>query len=181
MTTISLIAAVDECRGMGINNQLLCHLPADLMHFKQLTLGKPIIMGRKTFDSIGRVLPGRLNIVLSKQRLTIEGASVVSSLEEAFELTSDSAEIMIIGGAHIFQQALPLAQNIYLTLIHHEFSADVYFPELDKSVWQQRSMQYISHDEKNEYDMTFYHYERAMINVSLSLNTCDHISKLISK
>lgn len=160
MSIISLIAAIDESRGMGKNNQLLCHLPADLAHFKQLTLGKPIIMGRKTFDSIGRVLPGRLNIVLSKQALTIEGALVATSLNAALDLASQSAEIMIIGGANVYEQAMPLAQNIYLTLIHHQFCADVYFPELDKRVWNQCSEQHVSSDEKNKYSMTFMHYSR---------------------
>lgn len=173
MSIISLIAAIDERCGMGKNNNLLCHLPSDLMHFKRLTLGKPIIMGRKTFDSIGRVLPGRHNIILSKQPLTVEGATIVGSLKQAFELTSESTEIMIIGGANVFEQALPLAQNIYLTIIHHEFSADVYFPELDKAVWTLCDEQYISRDKKNQYDMTFCHYERRAINMDSCLSAAN--------
>ena len=165
MSIISLILAIDEHGGMGKNNKLLCHLPADLMHFKQLTLGKPIIMGRKTFDSIGRPLPGRLNIVLSNQSLIIEGVTVVASLNQALEKVCDAAEIMIIGGAHVFEQALPIADNIYLTIIHHTFSADVFFPQLDKQTWQLCSEQHISRDEKNFYDMTFYHYDRSKTKV----------------
>ena len=159
MTMISLIAAVDEQWGMGLDNQLLCHLPADLQHFKQLTLGKPIIMGRKTFESIGKPLPGRLNIVLSKQTLHIEGVTVLHSLEQAIDTLHDVPEIMIIGGASIYAQALPFVQNIYLTIIHHQFRADVFFPTLDLTKWALVSESDFSQDAKNRYDMTFYHYE----------------------
>ncbi|HBI22071.1 MAG TPA: dihydrofolate reductase [Legionella sp.] len=157
---ISLIAAVDENRGMGKNNQLLCHLPADLKYFKQHTLGKPIIMGRKTFDSIGRALPGRLNIVLSQQKQSIVGVTVVDSLQEALHLAQPAPEIMVIGGANVFEQALPLTQRIYLTMIHHPFDADVFFPELDASIWRLGIQDHREHDEKNPYDMTFCQYER---------------------
>lgn len=105
MTTISLIAAIDESGGLGINNQLLCHLPADLQHFKSITMGKPIIMGRKTFDSIGKPLPGRLNIVLSRSLSFIDGVHVLDSLEKAIEYTAGHDEIMIIGGAVLFNDA----------------------------------------------------------------------------
>lgn len=158
---MSLIVAVDEAWGMGHNNRLLCHLPADLKHFKQHTLGKPIIMGRKTFDSIGRALPERLNIVLSTQGLAIEGVTVVSSLQEALALVEDAPEIMIIGGAHLFEQTLPLAHRIYLTRIHHRFDADVFFPEIDPSIWRLAVQSHKNHDEKNPYDMSFYQYERS--------------------
>lgn len=165
MTIISLIAAIDENRGMGKDNQLLCHLPADLKHFKQLTLGKPVIMGRKTYDSIGKALPGRLNIVLSKQSLMIGSVMVVHSISQALELVHDVPEVMIIGGAQLYQQALPLAQRIYLTVIHHQFSADVFFPELDIKEWDMVQQSNWSHDEKNLYDMTFYHYDRMRVKL----------------
>lgn len=160
MSIISLIAAIDEHRGLGKDNSLLCHLPADLKHFKQLTLGKPVVMGRKTFDSIGKPLLGRLNIVLSKQILNIDGVSVVPSLSQALNIAGLEPEIMIIGGAGVFEQALPLAQRIYLTVIHHQFTADVFFPELDMEAWSLVDERSVSQDEKNHYDMTFYHYER---------------------
>ena len=160
MTMISLIAAVDENRGLGKDNNLLCHLPADLKHFKQLTLGKPIIMGRKTFDSIGKALPGRLNIVLSKQSILIDGVVVVHSLNEALELVDDVPEVMIIGGSTLFGQALPMAHDIYLTVIHHQFKADVFFPELDMTAWILSGEHAYSHDTNNKYDMTFCHFER---------------------
>ena len=157
---ISLIAAIDENRGLGYNNQLLCHLPADLKHFKTLTMGKPIIMGRKTFESIGKPLPGRLNIVLSKQAISIEGVTVLHSLSQALEHVQAVPEVMIIGGATLFEQALPLAQRIYLTVIHHQFPADVFFPALDDNLWALMSDEWTNRDEKNLFDMTFYQYDR---------------------
>ena len=160
MTIISLIAAIDENRGLGIENRLLCHLPADLKHFKDLTFGKPIIMGRKTYQSIGRALPGRLNIVISKQLATIEDATVVGSLKQALELATNMDEVFIIGGAKVFEEALPLAHQIYLTLIHTEIAADVYFPELDKHAWRCCEIGERKHDKNNEYDLTFYRFER---------------------
>ena len=159
MPLISLVAVVDEQGGLGYNNKLLCHLPADLQYFKNLTLGKPIVMGRKTFSSIGRVLPGRLSIVLSKTLSTIEGAVVVRSFEEALHVTSAEPEIMVIGGAELFSQVLPQAQRVYLTVIHHQFQADVFFPALDKS-WICKESRTQPQDEKNRFDLTFCVYER---------------------
>ena len=173
MTFISLIAAVDESFGLGKDNQLLCHLPADLKHFKALTLGKPIIMGRKTFDSIGKPLPGRLNIVLSKQALLIDGVTVVNTLQQALQLAHDAEEIMVIGGSNLFEQALPLAQRIYLTMIHHQFEADVFFPAIDMAAWELHEESSWLHDEKNQYDMTFCHYERR----STKLDSCVTLNK----
>ena len=160
MTKISLIAAVDENFGLGINNKLLCHLPADLKHFKEITFGKPVIMGRKTFVSIGRPLPGRQNIVLTSHRDTIAGVEIAHSLEEAFQLASHVNEIMIIGGEQIFRESLALANHIYLTVIHHQFTADVYFPELNASIWHRVDSEFRPADEKNMYDMTFCQYQR---------------------
>ncbi|KTC99362.1 dihydrofolate reductase [Legionella erythra] len=160
MPMISLIAAVDEHRGLGKNNQLLCHLPADLAHFKQVTMGKPIIMGRKTFVSIGRPLPGRLNIVLSRTESAIPGVVAVSSLSEALKQVSEFPEAMIIGGAELFEQALPLASRLYLTVIHHRFDADVFFPCLDESEWSCLEALPRQADEKNQYNLTFCYYER---------------------
>ena len=160
MTKISLIAAMDEDRGIGKDNNLLCHLPADLKHFKELTLGKPIIMGRKTYQSIGKPLPGRLNIVLSHEIKSIEGITVVPSIQQALLSTADAAEIMIIGGAHVFAEALPLSQCVYLTIIHAQFNADVHFPLLKKTEWVCQEAVHRTSDEKNKYDLTFCRYER---------------------
>ena len=160
MTIISLIAAVDEHGGIGKDNKLLCHLPADLSHFKALTLGKPVIMGRKTYESIGKALPGRLNIVLSTQVVVMEDAVRVGSLAEALEMTINAPEVMIIGGAQVFHEALSLADRIYLTLIHVELDADSFFPMLDKQTWHLKESTDRQLDVKNKYNMTFCCYER---------------------
>ena len=157
---ISLIAAIDEQRGLGKENKLLCHLPADLKHFKEITLGKPVIMGRKTYESIGKALPGRLNIVLSQQVKLITDVTVVQSLVEAMNLTKNDPEVMIIGGATLFEQALPLASRIYLTLIHAKFEADVFFPKLEDAQWVCQEAIKRMRDEANQQDMTFFRYER---------------------
>lgn len=158
MNRISLIAVVDRNFGLGKNNQLLCHLPADLKLFKQLTLNKPVIMGRKTFQSIGKPLPQRHNIVLTTQ-LLIDGVQTVNSLEDAFALTKQSEEVMIIGGASIYEQAFSKATDIYLTVINHQFEADVFFPRFAETKWHCISQLEKQRDEKNQYDMTFYHYQ----------------------
>ncbi|MGL5741328.1 MAG: dihydrofolate reductase [Legionella sp.] len=160
MTKISLIAAIDEAGGIGLNNQLLCHLPADLQHFKSITIGKPIVMGRKTFLSIGKPLPCRLNIVLSRTSYAFAGTLVVDSIEKALVHTVEAPEIMIIGGADIFAMTMDKATRLYITRIHHQFAADVFFPEIDKSIWSSRSVEFRPSDEKNKFDMTFYTYER---------------------
>ncbi|WP_058533991.1 dihydrofolate reductase [Legionella saoudiensis] len=160
MSIISLIAALDEASGIGVNNQLLCHLPADLQHFKTLTMGKPIIMGRKTFESIGKPLPGRLNIVLSNSCSAIEGVIVVNSLERALAETKGIPEIMIIGGEQLFKDAMTIANRLYITRIHHQFSADVFFPNIDENLWTCTNKVFRPQDEKNLYDMSFYTYER---------------------
>lgn len=160
MSLISLIAAIDENRGLGKEKQLLCHLPADLRHFKKMTMGKPVIMGRATYDSIGRPLPGRMNIVLSRQALAIEGVQVVDSLQKALALTEKLPETMIIGGATVFEQTLALASRIYLTIIHHQFAADTFFPVLDESAWYCEQLGSQPADEKNQFAMTFYLYQR---------------------
>lgn len=160
MPVVSLVAAVDENFGLGKNNQLLCHLPADLSHFKKVTMSKPIIMGRKTYESIGRPLPGRLNIVLSRNTTRIDGVEIAASLTHAFELAGEVEEIMIIGGAELFNQSLNLANRIYLTIIHNQFEADVYFPSFEVSEWNCIQSDERPADEKNPYSMTFLCYER---------------------
>lgn len=158
MSIISIIAAIDEHRGLGFNNQLLCHLPADLQHFKAITMGKPIIMGRKTFESIGKPLPGRLNIILSHRNLTIEGVEVFNSLETALARTKDSFEVMIIGGERLFTEVLTQASRLYITQIHHQFTADVFFPEINEEQWNCTDKVFRQRDEKNQYDLTFCTY-----------------------
>lgn len=129
---ISLIVAHDEKRVIGYENQMPWHLPGELQYFKTQTMGKPIIMGRKTFESIGRPLPGRRNIIITRNaNYQAEGVETVSSLGEALALVRDVPEIMIIGGEQIFRLALPIADRLYITTIHHTFTGDTYFPEYE--------------------------------------------------
>ncbi|RUL55616.1 type 3 dihydrofolate reductase [Lysinibacillus antri] len=126
---ISLIVAHDKNRVIGYENKMPWHLPGELKYFKEQTMGKPMIMGRKTFDSIGRPLPGRRNIIITRnENYQAEGIEVVSSLEEALQLAGDVEEIMIIGGEQIFKMALPIADRLYITHIENEFPGDTYFP-----------------------------------------------------
>lgn len=163
MAIISLIAAIDEASGLGLNNKLLCHLPADLQHFKKITMGKPIIMGRRTFESIGKPLPGRKNVVLSHSSSPIEGVTVVDSLQRALILNKEAPEIIIIGGAELFTQSIEISNRLYITRINHHFEADVFFPKIDEKIWSCRNKEFQQHDDKNGYDMTFYTYERKQI------------------
>lgn len=162
MTTLSLIAALDESNGIGFNNKLLCHLPADLQHFKNLSLGKPIIMGRSTFESIGKPLPNRLNIVLSRKVSEIPNVLVFSSLDKALASLGEPPEIMIIGGAQLFEKTIGMADRLYITRIHHQFKADVFFPSIDEKQWFCQSKHFRARDEKNVYDMSFYIYEKSI-------------------
>jgi dihydrofolate reductase len=160
MRKISLIAAVDEHFGMGIDNHLLCHLPADLKYFKELTLGKPVIMGRKTYDSIGRPLPHRKNIVLTRSIDLLAEVEIAHSMQEALRLAGTENEIMVIGGESVYREFLPIATHIYLTMIHHCFEADVFFPTLDGFDWQCIKSESRPRDEKNRYDLTFVCYQK---------------------
>lgn len=160
MAILSLIAAMDEAHGIGRDNQLLCHLPADLQHFKSTTLGKPIIMGRSTFESIGKPLPGRLNIVLSRTMSPVKGVLIFDSLDKALEHIKEAPEVMIIGGAALYHQTINLVTYLYITVIHHAFEADVFFPEIDSQIWHCSSSEFRQKDDKNTFDMTFYRYER---------------------
>lgn len=158
---ISLIVAVDSKNGIGKNNQLPWHLPADLLHFKKITTGFSIIMGRKTFDSIGKPLPNRRNIVISRQQnLEINGVEVCDSIESALLLCKNEEEVFIIGGAQIFEQSLTIANTLYLTVIDHDFNADTFFPELDKNLWKESSNETHEPDEKNIYSYDFKKFEK---------------------
>lgn len=140
---LALIAALADNRVIGIDNRLPWHLPADLKHFKAVTLGKPIIMGRKTWDSLGRPLPGRLNLVVSRQAgLQLDGAEVFASLPAAIARADEWArergvdELMLIGGAELYAQGLALAQRLYLTRVHLAPEGDAFFPEFAEGDWQ---------------------------------------------
>lgn len=153
---ISLISALANNRVIGYRNQLPWHLPADLRHFKALTLGKPILMGRRTYESIGKPLPERRNVVISRQQdFMAPGCDCVNSVEEALKLTSDAEEVMVIGGANLYQQTLPLADYLYLTLIHHDFHGDTFFPEWKSEEWQEIQRSDFPADLKNPYPYSF--------------------------
>lgn len=130
--TVSIIAAIDEKRGLGKNNKMAWNIPGELKRFKEITMSHPIIMGRKTFESIGRVLPGRQNIVITRNTsYKVDGATVVDSIEKALRQAQDSDEIFIIGGGQIFKEALEkkLVDKLYLTIIEGSFDADTFFPD----------------------------------------------------
>ncbi len=143
-------------RVIGKGNDMPWHLPAELRHFKQLTMGKPIVMGRRTFASIGRVLPGRKNIVVTRDpHFCFSGVTVVHSLAAAVRAAGDVDELMIIGGAQLYQQTLERVDRLYITLIHVELEGDTYFPELNDEQWVQREKQRREADESNAYAMTY--------------------------
>ena len=158
-----MIAAMGKNRVIGKDNDMPWHLPADLQHFKKTTLGCPIIMGRKTYDSIGRPLPGRLNIILSRNaHLEIEGCSVVNSLDDAIDLAekTDASEIFITGGAHLYNKFLEDADCLYLTLIDEEFEGDTYFPDYTQFVWKEVEREEHKADEKNPHAYSFITLDR---------------------
>ena len=166
----TLIAAVSENNAIGRNNELPWKLPEDLKFFKRTTLGKPVIMGRKTFEALGKPLPGRLNIVLSRNKeLTLpDGVLLLGDISEATEYLENSEEYkdleqaFIIGGGQVYQQAMPLAERMFITRVHTTVDdADAFFPVIDhthwKLVWEEQHAQ----DEKHAYSFTFQQYERA--------------------
>ena len=158
---ISIIAAEDENGVIGRNNQLIWHLPADLKRFKQLTMGHHMIMGRKTFDSIGKALPGRTTVIITRQKdFKKEHSLVADSLKKAIELCKNDHEIFIIGGAQIFKEVISLTDKIYLTQVHHSFEGDVFFPELKTDEWKIISREDHEADEKNKYAYSFVDYVR---------------------
>lgn len=158
---ISIIVAVGENRVIGKDNQLIWHLPADLKRFKQLTMGHAMIMGRKTFESIGKALPGRTTIIVTRQKdIKYDNCYIADSLEKAIELCRKDSEIFIIGGAQIFEKAIPLTDKIYLTQIHQSFDGDVFFPELEKEEWKITFREDHKANDKNPYDYSFINYEK---------------------
>jgi len=159
---ISLIVAMAKNRVIGKDNDMPWHLPADLAHFKKVTLGKPIIMGRKTYESIGRPLPGRVNIVISKNpQYTLEGCKTATSLQEAINLVSESEEVMIIGGGFLYSQALEQADRLYLTFIDLEVEGDTHFPDYEQLDMKEIKREKHLKDAKNPYDYEFVDFIKA--------------------
>jgi dihydrofolate reductase len=158
---ISMIVAMADNRAIGKDNELLWHLPKDFQHFKSVTMGKPIIMGRKTFESIGKPLPGRKNIVITRNNdFAAEGVVVVHSIDAALQESKEFDDVMIIGGASFYQQMLPKVSTLYVTVVHGQFEADAFFPELKSKDWE--IIENIKHeaDEKHAYPFSFITYRR---------------------
>lgn len=159
--SIAIIVALDEKNGIGRNGDLLCHLPNDLKHFKQITTGQTIIMGRRTFESLPKgALPNRTNIVITSDAAeNYPGCIVVRSVEEALTHSKEGEKIFIIGGGRLYRSTLHLADQLYLTRIHHIFTdADTYFPEIDFSEWELTERETHAADEKHRYGYTFLTY-----------------------
>ncbi|HBB52620.1 MAG TPA: hypothetical protein DCZ80_01795 [Legionellales bacterium] len=154
---LTLIAAVDKNYGIGYQGQLLWHLPADMAFFRKKTLGHMVLMGRKTFDSIGRPLKDRENMVITHQPIEIPGVKIVHHLEE---LANQQEEVMVLGGGEIYQLCLPYAKRIILTEVDAQLTADAFFPKFDKNQFQCVSEDYYPADEKNIYNMSFKEYIR---------------------
>ena len=158
---VALIAALAENRIIGRDNQLPWRVPADLQHFKALTMGKPIIMGRKTWESIGRPLPGRDNIVVTRDTgYQAEGCKVVHSVAQALQVAAGAEEAMIIGGANLYEQTLDAADRLYLTQIRAEVEGDARFPDIDMQAWREVERESHPADERNEYAYDFVVLER---------------------
>jgi dihydrofolate reductase len=160
MTTI--VVAMGEKNEIGADNQLLWHLPKDLKHFKDLTTGHPIIMGRKTYESIGKPLPNRTNIVVSRKKDWFEeGVLIVGSIKEAVKFAKKINEnIFIIGGGNIYEQTMEIADKLEVTLVKARLDADTYFPKISTKFWSKTSEMCHEKDEKNQYDFCFQTYEK---------------------
>jgi len=164
---LSVIVAVAENGVVGVNNALPWYLPDDLKYFKQTTMGKPVVMGRKTYESIGKPLPGRTNIVVThNQDYQAEGVKVVGSLSEALELAADIAvidgkdELMVIGGAAVYAAAIPMADRLYVTEVHAEVDGDAYLPAVEWSEWRELTREKHVAVAPNSYDFSFVVYQR---------------------
>ncbi len=158
---ISIIVAMDKKGAIGFEGDLPWHLSADLKHFKVITMSKPLIMGRRTHESIGRPLPGRQNIVLTRgKNFKADGCIVVHSLDDALHAAGDASEVMIMGGAGLYEQSLKRTNRLYLTEVHADVSGDVYFPEFDKDDWIEIEREDHFADDKNDFDFSFVVMER---------------------
>lgn len=159
--SLSIIVALSENHVIGSGNQLPWKLSADLKRVKALTMGHHLIMGRKTYESIGRPLPGRTNVIITRNNAySPEGCVVVNSLSEALSVAKDDPEVFVFGGGEIFREALPLVNKIYLTIVHCTIDGDTHFPELNLSDWTELDRQEFKADEKNQYDYSFVTLQR---------------------
>lgn len=156
LSNLSIIAAVAENRVIGRDNQLPWRLPADLAHFKRLTMGKPIIMGRRTWESLPGLLPHRTHLVVTRDSgYQAAGAHVVHSINEAIEFAGDAPELMVVGGARLYAQTIPLATHMYLTHVHQRIDGDTRFPAFEEGEWEEVSRERHRADDRNPYDYSF--------------------------
>jgi dihydrofolate reductase len=159
MTT--LIAAIANNNALGKDNDLIWHLPADLIRFRHTTNGHHILMGRNTYESIGKPLPNRTSVIITRNaNYKAEGCIVVTSLEAALEIAKEDSSPFVIGGAQIYREAINLVDQLDITEVHHDFDADVFFPEIDSAVWKETRRQRFEADAKNPYPYSFVSYER---------------------
>ncbi|MBB6612078.1 dihydrofolate reductase [Pontibacter sp. Tf4] len=161
---IAIVVAVAENNVIGKDNKLIWHLPADLRFFKNLTMGHPIVMGRKTYESIGKPLPGRTTVIITRQHdFEAPGCIVVNSIDKAIvQAQTIDQDVYIIGGAEIYKQALSKADTIYLTRVHHTFEGDTFFPEIVENQWEAVSEEKHEPDEKNKYSYSFVTLKRKL-------------------
>jgi dihydrofolate reductase len=157
---ITIVVAISENHVIGKDNKLLWRLPNDLKHFKEITTGHTIIMGRKTYDSVGKPLPNRRNIIITRQNITIPGCEVVNSIEAALTLCEGEPEVFIVGGAEIYKQAIKLTDRIYLTVVHKGFEGDSFFPDINKDEWKEVWHEDHEPDHKNPLPYSFITLER---------------------
>jgi len=160
---ITVIAAIATNNALGKDNDLIWHLPADLKRFKKVTTGHYIIMGRNTYESIGKPLPNRTTIIITRNKNYFkEGCLIANSLEQAIEMSKEEAQVFIIGGAQIYKETIAknLAQQLDITLVHKDFEADVYFPEIDFKIWKEVVRENFKADEKNKLDYSFISYQK---------------------
>lgn len=160
---ITIIAAIGENNALGKDNDLIWHLPADLQRFKKVTSGYHILMGRNTFESIGKPLPNRTTVIITKNKsYNQEGCLVVNSLEEAINISKKEEQAFIIGGAQIYKYAIEnnLVDKLDITFVHQKFEADVYFPKIDMNIWKEVSREDFKADDKNKYDYSFVSYKK---------------------
>ena len=163
---VSLIAAMDYNRDIGKGGQMPWHLPADLRWFKDCTRGKPVIMGRKTWESIGKPLPGRTNIVVTRQLDYFAGGCLIANdIASALSLAGAAPEVMIIGGSRIYASCMPIAQRMYVTVVHNEFEGDTWFPAFTLNEWIIDSVRHVKEDDKNPYRTSYYTLVRRKVPV----------------
>ena len=159
---VSLIVAMAKNRVIGADNKIPWHLPNELKLFKSLTMGHHIVMGRKTYESINRLLPGRTTVIVTRQRdYDVPGAVIANSVEEALRACRDDDECFVIGGADLFRETLPLADRLYLTVVDAEPHGDIFMPELDMSAWREISSESFAADDKHAHAYRFAIYDRA--------------------